>query len=470
MAGIYQEGTSKVLSGVYSLIQSSLEVVEMGGRGVIAYPFLSDWGPINTLDTILTANEFRTKYNGHRTTLSARLVQELAFKGKPQRLLTYRMASADAKKGEATLNDNAAGVALVLETRYPSDRAFVAAVKTGLVSGVTVEILEGTVLHAKVDADTLDELVEKLNGTTVVRVKTKGTNLPTVTAGVPFAGGNNGVSVTVNEYEAFLTAILADGTANAFAFPGITDEAILTTATTWLKEVRDEGFYTAFVRGGAKAWDNDLSLANAVSKQMNQRYLHNVGNGADGYSAAEIATFIAARVGSVPLNRTITDEVVDFKELNNVTAVTPGERVKAKEAGTIIFVKKGDVIEIDEGVNTLTTPHAGEVKEYGKIRVSNALDHIAKDLEKFGDEYKKDKSNTPEARETYAATVENTYLRGLVGMEVLQDGAWYRPDPEYHGDAAIYNPKIDEAFFHADITPVDSMERLYQKIGVSFNK
>jgi hypothetical protein len=53
-------------------------------------------------------------------------------------------------------------------------------------------------------------------------------------------------------------------------------------------------------------------------------------------------------------------------------------------------------------------------------------------------------------------------------MEVLQPGYFYRPDPDYHGKNPIYTPKIDEAFFYADLTPVDSMERIYQKIGVSF--
>lgn len=469
MAGTYQEGTSKVLSGVYTLIQAAINAVEMGGRGVIAYPFTSNWGPANTLDTIIQKSEFKTKYNGAGTALSARLVYELAFKAKPQRVLTYRMTSADAKKGTATIPGTDGGNALVLETLYPSDRAFTALVRDSLTPGnKIVEILEGTVLLAKAEAATTQALADRLNVSQYVRVTTVGDQLPANTAGIQFAGGNNGSDVTVLDYEAFLTSILADGTTNAFAFPGVTDEAILTMVETWLKIVRDEGFYVAFVRGGTALWDADISLANAKSREHNYRAIHNVGNGCDGYTSAEMATYVAARVGSVPLNRTLTDEVVDFKQVNVPTAVTPGERVKAKEAGTIVFVQKGNVVLIDEGVNTLTTPAAGEVKEFGKIRISNALDHIARDLEAFGDEYKKDKSNTPEARETYAAMVENTYFRQLAGMEVLQQGYYYRPDPEYHGDNAIYKPKIDEAFFHADMTPVDSMERIYQKLGVSF--
>jgi len=468
MAGTYQEGTSKVLSGVYTLIQASISAVEMGGRGIIAYPFTSNWGPVKKLDTVIQKSEFKQKYNGAATDLSAKLVYELAFRAKPQRVLTYRMATDAAKKGTATLPGTDAGTSLVLETLYPSDRAFTAVVKNGLTGGTIVEVLEGNVLLVKVEADTAQGLADKLNVSQYVRVTTVGTTVPAVTAGVTFTGGNNGSEVKALDYEAFLTAILSDGTANAFNLPGVTDEAILTMVETWLKLVREEGFYTTFVRGGASSWDADLSLANEKSREHNLRAIINVGNGADGYTSAEIATYIAARAGSVRLNRTLTDEVTDFKAVNVPEAVTPGERTKAKEAGTLVLVQKGNVVLIDEGVNTLTTPREGELKEFGKIRIANALDHIAKDLEAFGEEYKKDKSNTPEARETYAAAVENTYFRQLAGMEVLQQGYFYRPDPEYHGDGAIHKPKIDEAFFHADVTPVDSMERIYQKIGVSF--
>jgi len=469
MAGTYQEGTSKVLSGVYTLIQAAVSAVETGGRGVIAYPFTSNWGPINTLDTVVRSDEFITKYNGAATALSAKLVYELAFPAKPQRLLTYRMATEAAKKGTATLPVAESGTAWVLETLYPSDRSFTAVVRDSLIGeGKIVEIIEGTTLLAKAEGETVEGIAERLNASAFVRVQVTGSDLPSTTAGVAFAGGNNGSEVTVLDYESFLTAILGNATANAFAFPGISDEAILTVAETWLRTAREEGFYVSFARGGTAAWDSDLSLANEKSQAINYRAIHNVGNGVDGYTAADMATFIAARVGSVELNRTLTDETTPFKQVNVPTAATPRERVKAKLAGTIVFVQKGDMVLIDEGVNTLTVPKEGEVVEFGKIRISNTLDHIAKDLEVFGEEYKKDKSNTPEARETYAATIENEYFRSLAGMSVLQPGYFYRPDPDYHGENAMHKPKLDEAFFHADMTPVDSMERVYQKLGVSF--
>jgi hypothetical protein len=466
MAGTYLEGTSKVLSGVYTLIKAAVNAVSMGSRGIVAYPFTSNWGPVNKLEPVAFGGEFDKLYNAKGTSLTASKISNIAFKGKPQKVLCYRMATSAAVKGAATLNDSGAAVSLSLETLYPSDRSFTAVVKDGVTKAKGIEITEGGVLLVKVEGDTVEELAAALNLTDFVRVTDQGSTLPENTAGVSFSGGDNGSEVTVTEYANFLTEVEADGQANTFAFDGVTDEALLTTAEEWVKRVRTEGTYIGFVRGGASNWDTDVDAANTKSKALNHRGILNVGNGADGYTAADMAIFVAARVASVALNRTLTDEVVDFNYVNK--KLTPGQRIKAKEAGTIVFVNEGDAVVIDEGVNTLTSPGTDEVREMGKIRVNNALDQIAKDLERFGNEYKKTRSNTQEARETYAATVENTYLAGMEAQEVIQPGYFYRPDPQYHGKEAVFNPKIDEAFFYADLTPVDSMERIYQKINVNF--
>lgn len=468
MAGTYLEHTSKPLSGVYTLIVAALEYVLMGARGYVAYPFTANWGPTNVLTTVLFGSEFDNKFNPTKSAaVTANKISTHAFKGKPQRVFAYRMATAAAAKGEVSLAASA-GNPLVLETLYPSDRAFVAVVKDALnyETGKLLEITENGVLRFRTEAETIDDLAVKIDYSDVVRVKSKGTALPTNTAGTAFAGGNNGAVVTATEYDAFLVAIEADGKANAFALDAVTDETILATVITFVKRVRDEGFYTTFVRGGPLSWDTNLDASGTAAFACNHRGIVCVGNGVNGYSAAEMAIFIAARVASVPLNRTLTDEVIDYTEVNK--KLTPGERVTAKENGTLIFVMEGKAVVIDEGINTLTVPHADEVVEMGKIRINNALDQIAHDLEVFGNEYKKTRSNTDAARKTYAATVEETYYKGLVTMEVLQPGATYRPDPEYHGKDAVFHPKVDEAFFVSDVQPVDSMERIYQKIKLHF--
>ena len=462
MAGTFIKGISKVLSGVYSRIVATVTRIVMGTRGVVAYPFTSDWGPVNEL-VPQTLGEFKDAYNADKTALTASKIYLHASKGAPSKLLAYRMASASAKKGTCTLGADS----LQLETLYPSARAFVAVVKDGVEEGTkVVEILEGGVKLVSVVGATNAALALELNKSDYVRVTTVGTTIPANAANIAFTGGDNGSTVTVTEYSAFLDEIEADGNANSFSLDGVSDEAIITTVTTWLRRVRNEGFYVTFASGGPSTWDDDISLANAASIAHNYRGIVNVGNGCDGYTPAEMAIFIAARVASVALNRTVTDETVPYTKVNKKIKITPRET--AKQKGTLIFVMNGDFVEIDEGVNTLTNPSNDESKEFGKIRVSNTLDYVTQDLEAFGNEYKKTKSNTEEARQCYATMVEESYLRPLANDEIIKVGYFYRSDPEYHGDTAVYSPAIDEAFFDSDITPVDSMERIYQKIGVNF--
>ncbi|TVX92222.1 phage tail protein [Paenibacillus agilis] len=470
MAGTYQEGQSKVLSGVYSLIKAIVQSITPGQRGIVAVPFTANWGPVNTLTVMGRATEFDATYNtkegaagiGEPTT--AQKVRTLAYKALPYQVVGYRMATANAAKGSATL-----ATGWTLETVYPSDRTFQAIVKPGTAAGATaVQIIENNVVLAVVEDTTVDGLKTKLDATGIVTVKAAGAALPTAAAGVPFTGGNNGATVTATEYGAFLQEVEADHTANSIAFDGVTDTATLAVLDAWLRRVRDEGFYITALRGGPTAWDNDLALANAVSKSLNYRGAVNVGNGCDGYTAADMAIFAAAYVAAIALNASVTDQVVLFEKVNVKKPLTQGGRTAAKQAGTLIFVMEGGQVLVDEGVNTLTAAVGNDVPEMGKIRINTAIDHIAGSLEQFGNAYKKTRSNTEAARRAYASLVEDEFFSPLARMEVVQPGYSYKEDPNYHGKDAAFTPKLDEAFFVSNYQPVDSMEKIYQKFGVQF--
>ncbi len=460
MAGLYTEGESKILSGVYSLIIATSTAISAGSRGVVAYPFTADWGPVNVLVSGNVA-ELRNTFNALESALSVGKVYNHATKGQPQKVIGYRMATPAAKVAEATVGT------WVFETLYPTTRPFTITVKEGVTEGTIKFILtEKGVELWSFTVGSVEEFIQNVNSSEYIRVKTKAAALPEANAGVQFANGSNGEEVTVANYSAFLEELNADGTANAFSLDGVDDEAINAAVIAWLAEVRQEGFYVTYVAGGPKSWDNDLDIANAKSLEYNQRPVINVGNGCDGYSAAEMAIFIAARVAAVALNSTLTDETVPYNAVNK--RCKRPIREKAKLSGTLIFVAKGDTVEIDEAVNTLTSPKKPEVAEMGSIRVSSTLDYVVHDLEVFGEEYKKAKSNTESFRATYATTVEQNYLQPLVSQEILKEGAYYEPDPEYHGENAIYKPKANEAFFTGDITPNESPERIYQKLNTVF--
>lgn len=460
MAGLYTEGESKILSGVYSLIIATSTATSSGSRGVVAYPFTANWGPVNEL-VIGNLKEIKDTFNAANSPLSVGKIYKHAANGEPKKVLGYRMAAADAKKAEAV-----AGT-WTFETLYPTDRAFVLVVKAGVEdSSVKVTLVEGGVELTSFLVSDVDSLESEVNASEYIRVKKKGEALPETAAGIEFKNGSNGSTVTVTNYSAFLEEIEADGTANAFSLDGVSDESIIATVIAWLKEVRQLGFYVSFVTGGPLSWDSAIDTANAKSKEYNYRPVINVGNGCDGYSAAEMAIFVAARVAAVALNSTLTDETVPYGAVNKRLKITVRER--AKKAGTLIFVANGDTVEIDEAVNTLTSPKYPEVAEMGSIRVSSTIDYVVHDLEVFGEEYKKAKSNTESFRATYASIVEQEYLQPLVNQEILKEGVYYEPDPDYHGENATHKPKVNESFFVGDITPNESPERIYQKLNTVF--
>lgn len=470
MAGTYQEGQSKTLSGVYSLILAILNSVSGGARGIVAVPFTANWGPVNALVLLGRATEFDAKFNtkegatGIGGATTAQKVRTLAYKAQPSQVLGYRMATSAAAKGSATL-----ATGWTLQTAYPSDRTFTAVVKAGVAPGATaVQIVENGVVLVSVEDTTVAGLQAKLNASGIVTVSAAGAALPTNTAGVAFAGGNNGATVTATEYGAFLTEVEADHTANGIALDGVTDAPTLATLDAWLRRVRDEGFYITAARGGVTGWDSDLALGNAQSKTLNYRGWINVGNGCDGYTSAEMAVFVAAYAASIALNASVTDQVIPFEKVNVKTPLTLGGRIQAKQAGTLVFTMEGGQVLIDEGVNTLTTAVGNDVPAMGKIRINNALDYIAGSLEAFGNAYKKTRSNTQPARQAYASLVEDTFFKPLARMEVVQPGYSYKEDPDYHGKDAAFTPKLDEAFFYSSFTPVDSMEKIYQKFAVQF--
>lgn len=283
MAGLYTEGESKILSGVYSLILATSTAITSGGRGIVAYPFTADWGPVNTLVTG-TLGELRDTFHAVDSKLSVGKVYTHAAKGEPKKVICYRMATAEAKVAAATVGT------WTFETVYPTTRPFMLVVKAGVEEGsVKVSLVENAVELTSFLVSDVESLVTMVNASEYIRVKAAGEALPEENAGVAFANGKNGEAVTVQNYSDFLEELEADGTANAFSLDGVDNDAITATVIAWLKEVRQEGFYVSFVTGGPASWDFAIDTANAKSREINYRPVINVGNGCDGYAASEMA-------------------------------------------------------------------------------------------------------------------------------------------------------------------------------------
>lgn len=478
MAGTYIEGVSKTLSGVYTLIKAALAGITLGQRGTVAIPFTASWGPVEEFQQIGSKTEFLNTFgNGSTVGQTGAKVAAHAWQGpdKPNIVLAYRMATDAVAYAQIVLNDTLAAAALTLKGKHKGTRAnsFEATVAVNAVDGAKkdLKITEGGVLKATYTGATVQDIANAIaaDGEALITATVadgKGAATLANAASAPFTGGNDGETLLAADYTAMLAALetqvfntLALGTAT-------TDETILASVESWVKDQRDQGKRITWVRGGGSGWDTTPADANTKSQAINYRGIINVGNGVDSYTAAEMAIYVAAVLASLPLTQSVADYKTPYLNVNK--RLTNAQRISAKQAGTLVFVMDGEDVVIDEAVNTLTSPLSGESKEMGKIKVSLILDQVATDVEVFGKGWVGKKGNTANTRQAFALQIEEEYLGSLVRLELLQPGCWYREDPEYHGKTPIYSPAPDEAYFYADITPVDAMERIYSKFGVTF--
>ena len=86
-----------------------------------------------------------------------------------------------------------------------------------------------------------------------------------------------------------------------------------------------------------------------------------MGNGCDGYTAAEMAIFVAARVAAVALNSSLTDETVPYQAVN--VRLKKSIRERAKKAGTLNFVAKGEMCIRDRVMKLLKDKAQGEFSD-----------------------------------------------------------------------------------------------------------
>lgn len=113
MAGTYIIGQHKDLSGVYTKIMDVIDSMEAGERGIVAYPFTADWGPVNELRESYFDLDFRDLYNAENTNFTANKIFDHAFRAKPYLVLR---STADG-------SPYAMKVARTVKARYkPRDR------------------------------------------------------------------------------------------------------------------------------------------------------------------------------------------------------------------------------------------------------------------------------------------------------------------------------------------------------------
>lgn len=237
---------------------------------------------------------------------------------------------------------------------------------------------------------------------------------------------------------------------NVFVYPTVIDDAEQTATKSWVARNREEGKHFLYVAGGTAAEDADISLGNARSTLLKDKYIVNLVSGvilADGteVQSADYASYIAGLIAGTPINKSITYAelpVVDVtKRLKN------SEVESALTSGSLVIVKDGDKVRIEQGLTT-----------DGKIRKVRARQAIATDIPATArDNYIGKVDNNPAGQAALISAIK-LYLEQMENNNVLT-APTVELDP--------LRPSVGEnVFLSIAYTEVDSMERIFLTITV----
>ena len=382
--GTWSEKNKPTLAGIYNrFLTKAKETITGGTHGILGMPVKANWGEIGK---VIEVNSFAdlAEIFGKDATYSAYKLGRLAFLGKPEKLLLYRVADESAAYGTVSLQNAESSDAITLKTKYKSSRNFNITIAANIVDDAAIDIIlyEGTIELNRVEQveNNLDKIVEAINLNFEEIVATKASNatgkLATIT-NVRFAGGNDGCSgITVEHYTKAMRE-LGKYNIDGFTLDGVADRSIQTALKEWAQELKENGSDVLVFVGG----DSTIAEANSASLSFDDSNITNVGTGCSyqgiDYTAAEVAVYVAA----LTLGLTIKESLCYRKTIfDDVT--TKLERKEMKQAlakGTLVLIKEDDDVIILDDKNTYTSYTETKNEVFGEIRGQRFVNIVNQD-------------------------------------------------------------------------------------------
>ncbi|WP_400162922.1 phage tail sheath N-terminal beta-sandwich domain-containing protein [Brevibacillus sp. TJ4] len=465
MAGQYQPGEEKALSGVYTFLKSFIkEATTIGNRGKLALPIVAHWGPIGEFVTV------RSKASAQRifgTTDEFDLIW--AADPYPTEVLLYRVAGESAAAASAILKNSETDV-LRVEAKYKGEAGndLKVVVQPSLLDPTMTELLiyRGFELVDSQAGKTVDELVSAFAYSEFVVLKKLADLIPDPTTGVTLAGGDSGTEVEALKYTAYQNALATQkGKYGVFTL-GIADPALNAAAEDWTKQQNALGNYVKFVFGGDEARDKNKQTIMKASTDVNDMAVVNVGSGVywkgKAYASAKLAIYIASLMASLPLNYTMALYITPFDGLTKEWDPDT-DLIEMVQAGVLMLNMDNKQVIIQEPVNTLTIPGPDQSIDFGKIRVADTFHTILQAEEKAGKDWirQQPNSNSPARRAAFCQMMKQEVFRPLAMLEVIADDYEYIEDPDYHGENPIYTPARNAGHFIAGFRHQDALEKIY---------
>lgn len=427
---------NKILPGAYiNFVSAANASTTLSDRGVVAMPFVADWGKENEVIEVTNEAFFKNsvKLFGYDYTHPQMQMFREIFKN-AKMMYGYRLNSNAQKAQNAYATAVCGGVrgndiTIVVENDVDVENGFI--VKTLLEN---VEQDRQTVITAS-DLKSNDFVTFK-------EVELQ------VTAGMPLTGGTDGEGRIVQNYQKFLEKI------EKYAFQALgcnTDKKeIVNLFVEFTKRMREENgvkFQTVVYRAENADYEGIISLENKLLNVDEQLF-----------GEFSLVYWLTGAVAGCAVQSSLTNKVYDG-EYDIDTDYTQRQLQQAVESGKLIFHKVGDKVCILKDNNTLVTLTKQKNKYFQSNQVIRVLDQIGNDIASiFNSKYLGKVQNNYAGRIAFWNDIVDFYSK-LQKIEAITD---------FVSDDVVVEQGDDKesVVVTTYVTPVQSMEKLYMTVIV----
>lgn len=434
--------------GFYISFQTVGSPGAIGGRfGTVAMPIVADWGPIDQLITVRSADELTNTFGADPGTGAAttHLARE-AMVGGASTIRVIRVADGTEAPSTVTLSDQTPTTpkTIVLTGKHKGTRGntFKITVSENPLDASKNDLIifEGNVrkevfTHTKVDADGLVAAINDKDRGSQLVTAARGAGTGDFTtglvavSGVAMTGGLSGTAVVAADYTAALDIFEREGGFDVFCYDGVSDATINASLVQWTKDMNADGNYVMTVVGGPAAETATGSVTRTAA--YGSEFVVSLGGGdhiltlADGTqstrSSAKLAPRVAGMIAATPITSSITRGVVPGVKIK--TPLTTREIESLIKGGVVSLAKRGEEVIIEDGLTSFIAYTDEKDETFSTISNVRVMQRMATELNGiFEKEFLGKVRNTEAARQAVKTRIEE-YLVGLEAISVLVNGS-----------------------------------------------
>lgn len=439
MGGVWTQ-QDKVRPGVYTnFVSEPRTTTTIGERGTVAFIAPLPWG--EQLITIDSA-EYLTQalpLLGYAAT-DERIRHITAATQHASKVIIFRLGLTGAAKATVT-----EGV-LTATAKYAGLRGN----DLKIIIQENIDIEDTFDIYTLLDNEIVATQLAVANASAVTSnnfIDFTGTGTLTPTAGVSLVGGTDG-TVTGTTWSDGLSRLEVEDF-NVLGIPS-TESTIKALVTSWIKRVRDEGKKVVGVLENYPQADHEgiISLKNSIV----------LGDGSV-VPVINLLWEIAALEAGANVNQSLTSTAI-----TNAVDVSPkytnSQIIQALKNGELVISMKNGQAVIEQDINTFTSFTIDKAKHFSKNRVVRVLDAIANDLTATFDRFFIGKvDNDPDGQNLLKA-------QAISYFDAMQSISGIKNFDSQNDVTVLDGEESDSVYAEYFVQPVDSIEKIYQKVRV----